>query len=138
MISFVEISGFAARDGFKGCEKWFIEACERVPLGLEDIHSLYREVITNGATLLLIYDDSKLCGGSILRKRSAPACDVLDVVVLGGEGMAKWFGEWNDRLTEIAKRWRCKYIFEGGRKGWVRYLKQFGWEEAPRLMVRAI
>jgi hypothetical protein len=54
----------------------------------------------------------------------------LFIPVFGGKYMSEWTGQMLNVLHAIAKDFGCSELRGiGARKGWARYLKDFGWEE---------
>ena len=62
----------------------------------------------------------------------------INVLAMGGIDMEYWIESFTKRLEDYARECNCSYIFEMGRKGWVRVLKPLGWTEGPVAMVRKV
>lgn len=139
MVSVVELSGPSARESFARVEPWLQQAME-ASFTLLTIHDLWIGCTDTVPTmkLVLIYDDSVLRAAAVLRVLRYSLGSVLEVMAIGGEKMDEWFPEFHERLIEITKNNKCKYMLESGRPGWAKYLKPYGWQDAPRVLYRSV
>lgn len=58
----------------------------------------------------------------------------LQVVALEGEGLDAWLGEVERTLRVFGAAHGCKYLSMIGRKGWLRTLRRFNWDEKGVIM----
>jgi len=59
-------------------------------------------------------------------------CNVLEILVLAGDRMPEWLDKMNEVTTRYAKSTNCALReIPAGRKGWLRALKKYGFEESP-------
>lgn len=59
-----------------------------------------------------------------------PKMKVLSLQFLGGREFSKWSNEMFGTLEIFARENNCSKIEGGGRKGWIRFLKRFGYTPA--------
>jgi len=112
--------------------------------GLKHEHALisaadvFDRILRQHMTLWAIYDYGTLVGAFVTQVESGSRGRALNVISLGGENMEDWLAPLIESLVEYGRTNRCAYIFEMGRKGWLRVLERHGWVEGPRTMIKVI
>lgn len=97
---------------------------------------VFNEIIKRHATLWLVHDGQQLVGTFVTKIESGSRGRALNVVALGGEGMADWISAFDHSVTTYAREHRCHLIAEMGRPGWIRVLGNLGWVVGPPTMMK--
>jgi hypothetical protein len=105
---------------------------------LIDASDVFDRVIQKRMKLWGIYEYGSLSGAMVTQMESGSRGRALNVVALGGEGMDHWLESLLERLTQYARENECRYIFEMGRRGWLRVLDKHGWVDGPATMIKVI
>lgn len=93
------------------------------------------EALMNGLTrLITIREDGVMIAAVILSIHHYPAKKVCQVSYAGGDGMDKWAKQGFPVVIEVARAAGAKSILVQGRRGWLRELKQYGFEEYSTLI----
>lgn len=123
MIKYLTVDGVLAEWG--RIEPLLQRVLDRFDYG-SDADDILADVI-NGRRMMWSIND--LEGLAVLSVSRLPKFSTLDVDCLAGENMNEWLSPFINQLTEYAKVLDCKYVDASGRKGWIRQLKQFGFNE---------
>ncbi|OZI20501.1 hypothetical protein CAL26_23695 [Bordetella genomosp. 9] len=78
---------------------------------------------------LWVVDDGQPAAAFVTRIYSGSLGSALVAVCLGGKGMDRWLFAVEDVICGFAKDKGCKRVYLHGRRGWVKQLAQYGWQE---------
>lgn len=101
------------------------------------VEHLLSEVHAGGLEMFELIGQ-KIVGIFLTRVYDEADTKTLHVVLLAGDGMREWFGDFNYAVGNIARERGCRYLTETGRKGWLRFAAPYGWSEGPVTMMRAV
>lgn len=91
-------------------------------MALEDFR---QDLISGRKQLWVIAENYKPKGACITEIADYPRKRIIRVLLLGGEDIKSWIGELLETGEAWARRIGAKSIEIDGRKGWVRFLKDF-------------
>jgi hypothetical protein len=97
-----------------------------------------RERVTSGHWLLFIVQESNIVKATIICNVEEGARRVFEVGMAWGNGLAEWSDDVDQCLTKVATELKCDDIVITGRRGWAKYLKNYGFSEAMITMKREI
>jgi hypothetical protein len=58
-----------------------------------------------------------------------PGAKVLFFVTFAGDGFERWAGDLSTIMSRVARHFGCSRMALTGRRGWVKKLAPFGWQE---------
>jgi hypothetical protein len=99
---------------------------------------VFDRIVQRRMTLWGIYDRGRLSGAMVTQIETGSRGKALNVIALGGSDMDQWLEPLIEALTAYGKNNRCRYIFEMGRRGWLRVLDKHGWVDGPATMIKVI
>ncbi len=112
------------------CEPLLEMATERSE-GREHTGGLYDKIMTQHCRLWVIAVDGNIVGSATTEVIQYTKYRSLHVSFLGGDKMSEWLSDFILKLKEYAKHNNCTTIEQTGRKGWLRELKKYGFEQEP-------
>lgn len=111
---------------------------------LDQEHSLitaadaFESLLRKRMKLWVIYSHGVPTGAFITQIETGTRGRALNVIALGGEGMDDWIESWSEAMTIYGRECQCRYIFEMGRRGWVRVMDRYGWVDGPATMIKVL
>jgi hypothetical protein len=99
---------------------------------LDDIHTL---LVNKDAQLWAVHD-GEIKAVAVTQIMIYPKQKRLKLFLLGGNDMAKWEKSISDTFDNFAKANGCDGVELYGRKGWLRNLKQFGYNDYEVTMIK--
>lgn len=94
------------------------------------LDSMYERIENAEMLLLTVNEGDRVVATLTIDKRDFESGKkTLNVVTAGGSDMHIWINEVDRVLNELAKEHGCEDIYIIGREGWVRTLKQIGYEK---------
>lgn len=110
-------------------QKWVADACEYSDGSLSVLNVL-EQVQAQEQQLWVVRMATAPVAAMTTRVSIRPTGKrVLEVVTLGGVLMDYWLANIVALLKMFAEDQKCESVEAHGRRGWVRALKEFGWEE---------
>jgi hypothetical protein len=104
-------------------------------IGANDV---FNDLLRHAMTLWTIRDHGNLVGAYVTKVECGSKGKALNIIALGGIGMADWIASFDRAVSIYAREHRCAYIFEMGRPGWRRVLDPLGWWRGPATMVKVL
>jgi len=114
--------------------KPFIEKAIPYNHGELDIDHVEEGLMKGVTRLLTIRDRGNMIAAVVISIHNYPAKRVCQVSYAGGSGMDKWAKQGFPVVVELAKQAGATSILIQGRRGWLRELKQYGFEERSPLI----
>ena len=106
--------------------------------GEYEVADLFAEIARNRMQLWIIGDAERLRGGLVTRVAVYPRKQVLQLLYLGGDGLADWVDDLDQELSGFARAQGCQRIEVTGRPGWGRILPQRGAEVRQVVVSREV
>jgi hypothetical protein len=97
---------------------------------------VFNDILRKQAALWVVRIDGRLVGCFVTKIEYGSKGRGLNVVALGGEGLADWVESFDMAVTHYAKSHNCRLIAEMGRPGWIRVLGKLGWSPGPPTMMK--
>lgn len=101
----------------------------------EDIHTLLED---GNAGLILAIVDGEVVAGMVTTIVQKPAIREMIMMTGGGEYLDKWMPEFYDEMVKLAKTCQADVISIHGRRGWVKKLQAYGFEEVHTTVIKRI
>jgi hypothetical protein len=73
--------------------------------------------------------DQKICGAIVTEINQYPQKKYFTILFCGGEKINEWDDQMHRLLENVARKNKCDAIDISGRKGWIRYMKSYGYNE---------
>lgn len=103
------------------------------------ISSIYNKLLEGDMLLVTINEgDSIVAALTLERRHFDTGKDVLNVVTAGGADMHIWVEEMDDILQKLAKQFKCEEIYIVGRQGWVRTLRDLGYQRVHTTLSKRV
>ena len=113
--------------------QWIDKAIDHDELSIHDV----RNNIENGKMGLLVASkNGEVLAGCIVEFIKYSKCSALRVVALGGERMNMWLDQLLDFLDRWAKDNDMFRIEQAGRKGWLKILTKYGYNQRYVVMTK--
>ena len=107
-----------------------LERAINISGGRYSIPQTLHELLIGKLTLWVVWDDEDPIAAWVLRIIDYPGRRTMYGDLLGGNRMAEWAGMMDAVVIDWAQKFKCTHIEIGGRDGWIRYAKPFGYEKA--------
>ena len=88
------------------------------------------ELLLGKTTLWVVLDGDKPIAAWVLRIIEFPGRRTMYGDLLGGDRLDEWASLMDEAVIEWARKFKCTHIEIGGRDGWIRYAKPYGYEKA--------
>lgn len=108
---------------------------EQALIGAVDV---FNALINRRMTLWGIYDHDHLCAVFVTQIETGSKGRALNIIALGGTGMDDWIESFSAAVTRYARDHQCRFVFEMGRRGWLRVLDKLGWVDGPATMIKVL
>ena len=103
------------------------------------IDDMYDRLIKGEMLLLTINKKSEVVAAITCEKRDFPTGKtILNVTTAGGSALQDWFEDLDKVMDRVAKEYGCEEIYIVGRPGWVRVLKNVGYEKIHTVVSRKV
>jgi len=100
---------------------------------------VYDKMLKGSMLLVTISVESKIEAAIAIEQRVFPSGKrVMNLTLLGGSAMEHWMDEFSDIADKLAIDYNCDEIYIVGRKGWVRALKNYGFETVHTVVGRKV
>lgn len=121
------------------CQEWpeakpCIEKAIPYSHGEITIEQVEEGLMTGTTRLLTIRDGGEMIAAVVVSIHQYPAKKVCQVSYAGGEQMDKWAKQGFPVVVALAKQAGATSVLVQGRRGWLRELKQYGFEEYSTLI----
>ena len=104
-----------------------------------DIDQMYTKIVDSEMLLLTINENDRIVATLTIEKRSFDTGKtIMNVVTAGGADMHLWISEVDRVLNQLAKEHGCEDIYIIGRVGWVRTLKEIGYERIHTTLAKRV
>lgn len=127
LIRIVGVPSDTARAVWPLVRGWIAEALERGN-ALDTPEDVLKSIENQEYQLWVVHDGGP-CAVFVTRIFSGSLGSALVAVCLGGRGMETWLFAVEDVIARFAKDKGCSRIYLHGRRGWVRQLAPYGWQE---------
>jgi len=104
----------------------------------DDIDAVLNKLLAGHATAVVIKQGDLLLGISVLDQMECKDGLWLNVWTLTGAGMDVWLDEYVEYITRWARLMGLKGVMCGGRGGWEKRLKRYGWKKTAVIMQREL
>lgn len=116
--------------------KQFIITALAEGYGEMDVDDAYCIIDDQGGILLLILiDDIVVCAG-IITIIDKPALREMTILLTGGSQMCEWLTDIMHTLDSIANETQSDVVVVHGRRGWVKTLNKYDYEEAYTTVIK--
>lgn len=133
---------FVVRDS--NIDQWWDKALPFVNKALEKGQGQYdaedvRSMIEEGfGVMILAYIDGDIVAAMVSILDEFPLIRQMTILLMGGDNSDEWFDETMKAFAEIASEQQADVITVHGRRGWVRKLKQYGYEEIHTTVMKRL
>lgn len=107
----------------------FLEKPVELSGGRYTMGQTLHELLIGKTTLWIIWDGEIPIAAWVLRIIEFPGRRTMYGDLLGGERLGEWAGLMDETVVEWAKKFKCTHIEIGGRDGWIRYARPYGYEK---------
>jgi hypothetical protein len=104
----------------------------------DNIEAVHNKVLSGKASVASITVGDDLVGLAILDTMNTKKGAYLNVWTLTGRHMDVWLADFIEYLEKWAKLLDYKGVMCGGRNGWTKRLKKFGWKQTAVIMQREL
>jgi len=105
-------------------------------LYLDDI---YKRLLDNEMLLLTVSEGDRIIASLTVEKRDFPSGKrIMNVTTAGGADLHIWMESVNRAIDDLAKEHECSEIYIIGRPGWMRMLKNIGYEKIHTVVSKKI
>ena len=96
------------------------------------------ELLLGKTTLWVVKDGEEIIAAWVLRLIEFPGRKTLYGDLLAGDRMKEWAHLMDEAVQDWARKFRCDYVEIGGRDGWLRFAKPYGYEKAYWVMEKKV
>lgn len=107
--------------------------------GEMDLGEVLDRLLKNEMILLTVSEEDNIIAALTVEKRDFPSGkSILNITTAGGADLDLWVDEIDKVTNELAKEHGCSEIYIVGRPGWMRKLKNIGYERIHTVVSKKV